>query len=64
MTEAEVMTLEQALSEGVRGWQIRNTARWHKHSANHANGRDKERHFKLAADLNRLAAKLEESGRP
>ena len=61
---AEVVSYEQALKEGLRGWQIRNTARWHKQQANIAGGRDKERHFKVAADLNRLAAKLEENGRP
>lgn len=58
------MTYEQALKEGTRGWQIRNAARWHKQTANMSSGREKERHFKMALDLNRLAAKLEESGRP
>jgi hypothetical protein len=64
MSETEVISFERALLQGIKGWQIRNTARWHKQTANHANGRDKERHFKMAADLNRLAAKLEESGKP
>lgn len=60
----EVISYEQALDNGVRGWQIRNAARWHKQVAGQTNGRDKERHFKLATDLNRLAARLEENGRP
>lgn len=59
-----VVPYERALEEGTRGWNIRRAAVWHKEAAEIAQGRAKERHFKIAADLNRLAAKLEETGHP
>lgn len=60
----EVVSYEKAVEQGLGGWHIRNAAKWHKQTANLTSGRAKERHFKMAADLNRLAAKLEETGHP
>lgn len=60
-----IVTFEQAMAQGLRGWQIRNAAKWHKQKAGESKqGRDKERHFKFAVDLNRVAAKMEENGKP
>ena len=59
-----VISYEQALKEGAHGWHFRNAAKWHKSLADSAKGRERERHFKLAKDLNSLAAKLEETGHP
>lgn len=58
----KVISYEQALKEGARGWHFRNAAKWHKALADSSKGRAKERHYKMAKDLNSLAAKLEENG--
>ena len=56
-----IISLEQAKAEGTKPASLRHIAQWHKNQASLKRGTEKEGHFKIAAELMRLAEKLEKS---
>jgi hypothetical protein len=58
ITRMIVITYEQAKQQGVGPRSLDAISEWHKNQAGIAKGPDKERHFKIAADLRRVANQL------
>lgn len=61
MTLENIITIEKAREQGVTSRSIRDIAKWHKNMAQQNSGSASERHYRIAAELNRLAAKMEEA---
>lgn len=54
-----VITYERAINDGVGSGSLFAVAQWHKAEASKKKAAEAERHYKIAADLRRLADKLQ-----
>lgn len=60
--EANIITMEKAIEQGLGSVEIRNASLWHREKARLCDSEHKERHYLFAAKLLALSERMERKG--